>query len=190
MTDDGGYELKPADPPPTSPPARVPDAATVPGASAGDTPAAPKLKPGDPGWTPPVPVIEQADADEPPEPAADPDIQQHKGLAVLGYVCFVIPLVAAPNSRFARYHANQGLLTFLALIAATVGAGAVLTGRWILGLLLARVALLDWFFFCGLSLLAVALLVGWIALVIQGILNAANGDTKPLPVIGHWQLIK
>ena len=95
MTDDGGYELKPADPPPTSPPDRVPDAATVPGASAGDTPAAPKLKPGDPGWTPPVPVIEQADADEPPEPAADPDIQQHKGLAILGYICFVIPLVAS-----------------------------------------------------------------------------------------------
>jgi uncharacterized membrane protein len=184
MTDDGGYDLKPAEPRPaperSSPP--------PPSSPADD---APRLKPGDPGWTPPVPIIEKADpAEADDEPAADPDVEQFKGLAILAYICFVIPLVAAPNSKFARFHANQGLLTFLALIAVTVGVALLMVARSILAMLLQKVALLEWFFYCGLSLLSVAMLLGWIALVIQGILNAANGDEKELPVVGHFKLIK
>ena len=164
--DNSGYDLTPTPPPPPAP------------------------KPGDPDWVPPTPVIEKAEEDAPPPP--DPDIEKHKGVAVLAYICFLIPLIAAPNSKFARFHANQGLLTFITLIAAVVlvallqvvgmGADYVFAKT--------KITILQYFFSCGLALLQVALLVGWIALVITGIINAANGLTKPLPVLGHLNMIK
>ena len=46
------------------------------------------------------------------------DIQNNKALAVLSYIgIFVlIPIFAGKNSPYARYHANQGLVLFLAEI--------------------------------------------------------------------------
>ena len=37
------------------------------------------------------------------------DINDNKGMSVLAYIgiLFLIPLLACPNSRFARYHTNQ-----------------------------------------------------------------------------------
>lgn len=39
------------------------------------------------------------------------DINNNKGLSVLAYIgfLFLVPLLACPNSKFARYHTNQGL---------------------------------------------------------------------------------
>lgn len=52
------------------------------------------------------------------------DITDNKVMAVLAYIgiLFLIPLLAAPNSRFARFHANQGLVLFLAEVV--LGAAA------------------------------------------------------------------
>jgi uncharacterized membrane protein len=174
--DDGGYDVKPTEPSasPPPPPANGP-------------PSAPK--PGEPGWVPPVPVIEKAEA-EAEEPPPDPDIEKHKGMAVLAYILFLIPLVAAPNSKYARYHANQGLLLFILLICVCVIVAILHGGMLLAAYLLSAIPILDWFFACGLTLLQPALLVGWIALMIMGIINAANGLKKPLPGIGHWILIK
>jgi hypothetical protein len=58
------------------------------------------------------------------------------------------------------------------------------------GYFLGQFTILSVFFSCGFYLLEVALLVAWVALMIVGIINAANGLTKPLPGIGHWTLIK
>ena len=46
------------------------------------------------------------------------DINQNKVMAVLAYIgiLVLVPLLAAPNSKYARYHANQGLLLFIAEI--------------------------------------------------------------------------
>jgi uncharacterized membrane protein len=186
MTDDGGYDLKPAD----SPPRPAPSDSPIVGEAEVSTDAAARLKPGDPGWVPPVPVIEKADADEPEAPPPDPDVEQSKGLAVLGYIFFLIPLLAAPNSKFARFHANQGLLVFIALVAVCVATALLQVASMLIGLVLANVAILRYFlyFLCG--ILQIALLLGWLALVIQGIVHAANGEKKPLPFVGHWTLLK
>lgn len=40
------------------------------------------------------------------------DAQENKGMAVLAYLIFLIPLLAAKESKFARYHTNQGLVLF------------------------------------------------------------------------------
>ena len=171
--DDGGYDVKPVEPAPPAP--------------AGEPSSKPK--PGEPGWVPPVPIIEKADTASEETPV-DPDIEKNKGMAILAYICFIIPLVAAPSSKYARYHANQGLLLFILLMCVCVVVAILQGVRLLAGHLLLSIPVLDWFFACGLTLLQPALLVGWIALMIVGIINAANGLAKPLPGFGHWTLIK
>ena len=189
MTQDGGYDLQPSSTPAPQGDGRGGGAGNVPGnggpAGAGGTP-----KPGDPGWVPPVPVIEKADEPAAEEPVADPDVEQFKGLAILSYICFLIPLIAAPNSKFARFHANQGLLTFILLVVVSMVVVVLYGLRFLLGAVLANMKLLDYFFGCGLWVLQLGMLVGWMVLVIQGIINAANGERKELPVVGHVKLIK
>ena len=90
------------------------------------------------------------------------DITDNKVMAVLAYIgiLFLIPLLAAPNSRFARFHANQGLVLFLGLIPFV---GWIISG---------------------------AIGIVCLAFMIIGIVNAANGKAKELPLIGSFKLIK
>jgi uncharacterized membrane protein len=97
-------------------------------------------------------------------------------LAYLGILCLV-PLFAAKNSPFARYHANQGLVLFLVEIA--------------LGILLQIIYMI--LAVIGIGFISVFLSLLWlgvIALLIIGIINAAAGKCVPLPVIGKFKLIK
>jgi uncharacterized membrane protein len=111
-------------------------------------------------------------------PAPDAaDVDQNKIFAVLAYIgiLFLVPLLAAPQSKFARYHANQGVVLFLATVI-VCGASFVFTFVPFIGCVVAFVPLLA----------CVAALV----LMILGIINAASGQCKPLPLIGHFELIK
>ena len=108
-------------------------------------------------------------------PQADPaDAEKNKGLAIVGYlipILFFVPLVTdAKNSPFAKFHANQQLLLLLAcMIIQTVGAVVPVVG---------------WF---------VIWPVGWVAIAvfaIMGLIGAAQGKMKPLPLIGTISLIK
>ncbi|MCM1488464.1 MAG: hypothetical protein NC203_08865 [Firmicutes bacterium] len=103
------------------------------------------------------------------------DIQQNKGMAVLAYFgfLFLVPLLAAPNSPYARFHVNQGLVLFiLDVIIGVVGSilSAVVP---IVGTIIASV----------LSLVIVVF-------VIMGIVNAATGKANELPIIGGIRIIK
>lgn len=98
------------------------------------------------------------------------DINENKIMAVLAYILFFIPLLAARESKFAMYHANQGLVLFLA--AAIVN---------IIGSI---IPIIGWFIIIPLVNL------GILVLAIIGIINAANGDSKPLPLIGGINIIK
>ena len=97
------------------------------------------------------------------------DIEQNKVMGVLAYIgiLFLIPLLAAPNSKFARFHANQGLVLFLANIALGVVFGILINS--ILGLALSAICLVF---------------------MILGIVNAATGKAKELPLIGKIHIIK
>ena len=97
------------------------------------------------------------------------DIEQNKVMAVLAYILFFIPLLAAKNSPFARYHANQGLTLFLFAI---IG-GPVLSLIPVLGWILAPI----------LSILITVLAV-------IGIINVVNGKAKELPLIGKFRILK
>lgn len=98
------------------------------------------------------------------------DAQKNKGMAVLSYIglLFLIPLLAAKDSGFARFHVNQGLVLFLLEILCGVLMAIPVLG-WILGIV----------GYAG------ALVIGVI-----GILNAIRGEKKELPIIGKIQIIK
>ena len=105
------------------------------------------------------------------------DIEQNKVFAILAYlgILFLVPLLAAPNSRFARYHANQGIVLFLATVVVT-GVFYILGHIPVLGRVIGFVGYFVW-------------LVAFVLMVL-GIVNAANGKCQPLPVLGGVQLLK
>jgi len=97
------------------------------------------------------------------------DIEKNKAMAILAYIIFLIPLLAAKDSKFAMYHANQGLVLFLLALAVNVVGGII--------------PFLGWFVILPLGNLLV------VVLAILGIVNAAKGEAKPLPLIGGIKLL-
>ena len=94
-----------------------------------------------------------------------------KTMAVLSYFFFFLPLIAAPESRFARYHANQGLILLLTYIAMGI-VNSVLYRilGWRLWALVGLVFALGYLFVTALGII--------------GIINAAQNREKPMPLIG------
>ena len=105
------------------------------------------------------------------------DIEQNKVYAILAYIglLFLVPLLAAPNSKFARYHTNQGIVLFLATVITMAGSFVVM--------MIPFIGCVAWLF---------PFIIGGAAVVfmILGVVNAAAGQYKPLPLIGHYELLK
>jgi len=108
------------------------------------------------------------------EVQADPnDVEKNKGMAILAYFLFFIPMLTeAKDSKFAMFHANQSLI--LALVA---------IGIFVLGSIIAMVT-----FGFGGGLVLIAWLA-WIVFWVMGIVNAANGKMKELPLIGGIHIL-
>ena len=121
-----------------------------------------------------------------PQPPQN-DAEANKGMAILSYIIFFVPLIAGTHktSPYVKFHANQG--TVLAIFSVVFSiAMAILSAIFAAILVAARaygiVALVTGLF----SLLGFLPLV----LVIIGIINASKGVMKPLPVIGKFNIIK
>ncbi|NCC77537.1 MAG: zinc-ribbon domain-containing protein [Clostridia bacterium] len=102
------------------------------------------------------------------EAYATEDIQANKVWAGLAYFLFFLPLIICPESRFARYHANQGLVL---LIVSALGS-----------IVLAIIPIIGWILS---PIFGIAVLV----LAIMGLVNGLNGQAKQLPLIGKWQVL-
>lgn len=120
-----------------------------------------------------APAVQQAE--EVPVQAAEPvtafdpaDIEKNKIMAVLAYIIFLIPLLAAKDSPFAKFHTNQGLILFLAGIAVAILSVIPIIG-WIIGIV-APIAIT--------------------VLAVIGIIAAAKGEAKELPLIGKFKILK
>ena len=102
-------------------------------------------------------------------------------MAALSYfgILVLIPILAAKDSKFARFHANQGLIFLIACIILAV-ANAILTSV-IIGI--------SWRLYWLSNI--ISLIVGLVCLIffIIGIINVVNGRAKELPVIGHYKLL-
>ena len=106
------------------------------------------------------------------------DVEKNKVLAIVGYIfpiLFFIPLVTdAKNSVYAKFHSNQQLIFLIFGFVGGIGLGIV-------SVILAFIPVV------GTMVAMVLMPVFWLAclgLMIIGIINAANGATKKLPVIG------
>ncbi len=133
---------------------------------------------GAPGAAPP-PIPPSSLPPKVPASAMDPetfDIEQNKVFAVLAYIgiLFLVPLLAAPRSRFARYHTNQGIVLFLSMLIIWFGLHVLAVIPFVNFMMIPA-----WFI----------LPAGMFAFMIIGIIHAASGEYKPLPWIGHFRLL-
>ena len=105
------------------------------------------------------------------------DIRNNKAMAILAYLSWLvlIPLFAARESKFARFHCNQGIVLAVAEIIAVI----VLN-------ILDGLPLIGWIFSIAGSLLGLVCFL----FAILGIINAANGKAKELPIIGKFKILK
>lgn len=87
------------------------------------------------------------------------DIERNKVVAGLSYfgILFFLPLVAAPDSRFGKFHANQALVLLLAGVVGAISLGIISV---VLTLIWWRLALLSSVLYTvfGLALTAVAII--------------------------------
>lgn len=104
------------------------------------------------------------------------DVAQNKLVAALAYVgpLVIVPLLAAPNSKFARFHTNQAIVLFLVFFI-------VYCGLWVFSLIP--------FFGCLLIPFHFAAWLAVVSLAVIGVINAANGNANPLPWIGHYRIL-
>lgn len=121
----------------------------------------------------------------PPETNEQDDINNNKGMAVLSYIgiLVLIPLFAAKQSKFARFHASQGLTLFVINIAYTI---ATIIIKSILS------SFLTWSMlgvYSVVSMLFSLIYLGFLAFSIIGIVNAAKGTIAPLPLIGKIDIL-
>ena len=109
------------------------------------------------------------------------DILNNKTMAVLAYFgpLVLIPIFAAKNSPYARYHSNQGLVLLLAMVAWNIVYGIVSSLLYAISWRLGFISTI-------LSLVSVVFAV----LAIIGIINAAKGRAKELPLIGKIKILK
>ena len=105
-----------------------------------------------------------------------------KGMAILSYfgILVLIPIFAAKNDPFARYHANQGLVLFILLTVCSVLSNVLTNILYdispVLVLVVSGLFGLLTFVFCIFALI--------------GIIRAAKGQMKPLPIIGGIKILK
>lgn len=92
------------------------------------------------------------------------DASNEKVWALLSYIgiLFIIPMLVAKESRFAQFHAKQGVALFVAEVITMFIAWIPILG-WIVGFV-------AW--------------IVWVVLAIIGILNVINDKQKPLPLLG------
>ena len=97
------------------------------------------------------------------------DVNKNKLMAVLAYIgpLVIVPILLAKDSKFAKFHSNQGLVLFLL---------AIICGA------LSKLKLVGWLFgLCGTVV---------VILAIVGIVYALQGRAKELPVVGNWVILK
>ena len=98
------------------------------------------------------------------------DNSNDKLFGILSYlgILWLVGLLAG-KTEFTKFHANQGLVLFIAGVI--IGAASA-------------IPFVGWFVIAPLGSIAT------LVFAIMGIVNAAKGEMKPLPVIGKFQIIK
>ena len=102
------------------------------------------------------------------------DIQNNKLMAAFAYILVLISIFAAKESKFARYHARQGLI----LLTVEIIFSAC---YWMLSLIVLSI---SWRLYFIIKIAGMASYV-FLVLAVIGISNAVSGRVRKLPVIGN-----
>lgn len=113
------------------------------------------------------------------------DIEKNKVLCAVSYISilFFLPLVACPESRFGKFHANQALILLIASLIIGTAGGIVTQVWWVLPFIP------DFIKHVTGSLLSFIFWAAPTAGMIFGIVSAAQGKARELPLIGKFNLI-
>jgi len=97
-------------------------------------------------------------------------IDDGKPLAWLSYlgILLLIPLLVNKDNEYSKFHVKQGIVLLVCSIAGSV-----------VSIILAFIPVIG-------HLISLAIWIFILVLVIMGIINALNGKTEPLPVIGKY----
>lgn len=103
-------------------------------------------------------------------------------MAVLAYfgILVLIPILAAKESKFARFHANQGLILLITEVAYSIFVPVV-------------IKIVAFISYALAGIVGIALGLAWLLLLVLaiiGIINAVKGEFKQLPLIGQFQILK
>lgn len=110
------------------------------------------------------------------------DIKNNKAMAIFAYlgILVLIPLFAVKNSKFVRFHVNQGFTLFILSAAYSIVTGVIRSIlRWV-----------AWPLYRIAGALFPLLGLAFAVLAIIGIVNVANGKAKELPVIGKLHILQ
>ena len=109
------------------------------------------------------------------------DIQANKVMAIFAYIgiLFLIPMFAAKDSKFARYHTNQGLLLFIVSAAYS----------FVFSIIAFILLFISPFLGIIVGLLGLVSIV-FIVFMVLGIVNVVEGKAKELPIIGKFRILK
>ena len=105
---------------------------------------------------------------DPVSTAAWYDCRLFRISAALGYVMFFIPLIMCPESRFAKFHANQALLNFVLMTFFALGVGFIPAVGWALSLLLTLWGIIN---------------------AVRGVILSLRFQAKRIPLIGGIRLV-
>lgn len=110
------------------------------------------------------------------------DISSSTVMSVLAYVSFLvfIPLFAAKNSRYTRFHVNQGMVLFICEVVVSLVFGVVSA---LLGMIWRPLGTVV-------DILTGLIDVVFIVLSVIGIVHVANGEAKELPLVGSVSIVK
>ena len=108
------------------------------------------------------------------------DIQNNKVMAILAYLSWLVlsPLFAAKDSAFARFHVKQGLLLAICEIIVAVVFTILNTILGQIFIVWVILAIIQWI-----------INIGFFVLSIMGIINAAQGKAKELPIVGKIKIL-
>ena len=96
------------------------------------------------------------------------DVENNKVIALFAYlgILFIVPLIAGKDSRYARFHTNQGIILFIFSFLITTLSALPTVGR-------------------AFALCHVLVVI----FVILGIINAVTGKARELPLIGKFRIL-
>lgn len=119
------------------------------------------------------------------------DVNKNRVFGILSYIgiLFLVGIFAAKDSAWRKFHSNQGLVLCIADVAGVVVLWLI---SFIFGLM-TGISYIGWLFSVLYWITRIVLWLYTLAttgLMVFGIINAAKGKAKELPLIGKFRIIK